>query len=65
MALNICFKAGAAAGKAGSFIPPNPPEMEPLASRHTPAYRAARLFMHGVNLGNYLEAPPGQSWGIT
>ena len=21
--------------------------------------------MHGVNLGNYLEVPPGQNWGVT
>ena len=39
--------------------------MKPIASHRTPAYRAAKLFMHGVNLGNYLEAPPGQNWGVT
>jgi len=29
---------------------------------HTPAHLAARRFMHGVNLGNCLEAPPN-TWG--
>jgi endoglucanase len=47
------------------FTPTNPPEMKPIASRTTPAYQAAKLFRHGVNLGNYLEAPPGQNWGVT
>jgi endoglucanase len=47
------------------FKPSNPPEMQRLAGRDSPAYQAAKLFMHGVNLGNYLEAPPGQNWGVT
>ncbi len=47
------------------FTPANPPEMKPIASHATPAYRAAKLFLHGVNLGNYLEAPPNQNWGVT
>lgn len=47
------------------FTPANPPAMKPLAGHATPAYRAAKLFLHGANLGNYLEAPPGQSWGVT
>jgi len=50
---------------SAAFTPSNPPEMKPIASHHTPAYRAAKLFMHGVNLGNYLEAPPGLNWGVT
>ncbi len=53
------------AATGDSFVPSNPPEMKPLANRDSPAYQAARLFMHGVNLGNYLEAPPGQNWGVT
>ena len=48
----------AAADSETNFIPDNPPEMKPFASHHTPAYRAARQFMRGVNLGDYLEAPP-------
>jgi endoglucanase len=51
-------------GKA-AFTPANPPEMRRLTERDSPAHRAAKLFMHGVNLGNYLEAPPGQNWGVT
>ena len=38
--------------------------MLPLASQDTPAYRAAKLFQHGANLGNYLEVPPGKNWAV-
>jgi endoglucanase len=48
-----------------AFMPSNPPGMKPIASRRTLAYQSAKLFMHGVNLGNYLEAPPGLNWGVT
>jgi endoglucanase len=62
----LAFQNGVSRAAAGdSFIPSNPPEMKPLANRDSPAYQAARLFMHGVNLGNYLEVPPGQNWGVT
>ncbi|HEU6448214.1 MAG TPA: glycoside hydrolase family 5 protein [Verrucomicrobiae bacterium] len=47
------------------FVPPAKPQMQPISSHDTPAYRAAKMFRHGVNLGNYLEAPPSQSWGVT
>ncbi|HZI32369.1 MAG TPA: glycoside hydrolase family 5 protein, partial [Candidatus Binatia bacterium] len=47
------------------FAPENPPAMKPIASHDTAAWRAARFFQHGVNLGNYLEVPPGQHWGVT
>jgi len=47
------------------FIPSNPPEMTRIVSRHSPAHQAAAHFMRGVNLGNYLEVPPGQSWRVT
>jgi endoglucanase len=40
------------------FVPSNPPEMKPITSHDTPAYRAAKHFLRGVNLGDYLEAPP-------
>jgi len=43
------------------FVPSNPPDMRPIASHHTPAYRAAKLFRRGANLGDYLEAPRGRS----
>ena len=62
----LAFQNGVGRAVAGdAFVPSNPPEMKPLASRESPAYQAARLFMRGVNLGNYLEAPPGQNWGVT
>jgi endoglucanase len=38
------------------FIPSNPPEMQPLTNRNSPAFQAARRFLRGVNLGDYLEA---------
>jgi endoglucanase len=54
-------------GQAGddTFTPSNPPQMRQLTDFNSPAWRAAKLFMHGVNLGNYLEAPPGAEWGVT
>jgi endoglucanase len=39
-----------------TFTASNPPEMKPIPSHRTPAYKAAKLFQHGVNLGDYLEA---------
>jgi endoglucanase len=54
-----------APAKAKISQPANPPEMKRLTDKNSPAYQAAKLFRHGVNLGNYLEAPPGQSWGVT
>jgi endoglucanase len=63
LALFLVLDIALAAGDA-PFVPSNPPEMKPLTSRHSPAYKAAKSFMHGVNLGNYLEAPPDQNWGV-
>jgi endoglucanase len=40
------------------------PEMKPIKSRHTAAWKAARHFQHGVNLANFLEVPPGQRWNV-
>lgn len=34
-----------------------------LSSTDTPAHRAARRFMRGVNFSNYFEAPAGEDWG--
>ena len=42
--------------KAAPFVPSNPPEMQPLTNHHSPAFQAAKRFMRGVNLGDYLEA---------
>jgi endoglucanase len=50
---------------AEDFTPANPPAMKPIKSHRTPAYREAKLFLHGANLGNFLEVPPGQRWGVT
>jgi endoglucanase len=47
--------AQTAAGGDG-FTPSNPPEMTPIKKRHTPAWREAKLFLRGANLGDYLEA---------
>ena len=44
-----------------NFKPANPPAMKPISSHDTPAYRAAKNFQHGVNLGDYLEAG---RWGV-
>jgi endoglucanase len=46
------------------FTPTNPKEMAPLKNHDTPAYRAAKKFQHGVNLGDYLESWPRHSWGV-
>jgi endoglucanase len=48
-----------------NFVPSNPPAMARIASHHTPAYSAAKMFMRGVNLGDYLESWPVRSWGVT
>jgi hypothetical protein len=49
--------------KARAGVPPDYREMRPLTGHSTAAHRAAKKFLHGTNLGNYLEAPPGQDWG--
>lgn len=54
-----------AAETSWQFTPKNPPAMQPITSHDTPAWHAAKLFLHGVNLGNYLEVPPGQNWAVT
>src|ERR1039458_8756907 len=46
----------AQSGDGGNFTPANPPEMQPIANHNTPAYREAKLFLRGANLGDYLEA---------
>jgi endoglucanase len=60
----VAFENCSAAGET-LFVPSNPPEMQRLTNFHSRAYETAKLFMHGANLGNYLEAPPGASWGVT
>src|SRR5262245_8368588 len=41
------------------------PLLQRIANRDSLAHRAAKKFLRGVNLGNYLEAPPTQNWGAT
>lgn len=48
-----------------AFVPSNPPEMRRLSDFNSTAWQAAKMFMHGVNLGNYLEVPPGGHWSVT
>ena len=40
-----------------------PADLRRVSGRNTAGYQAARKFLRGTNLGNYLEAPPGQDWG--
>ena len=54
--------AASAHSQNEGFVPANPPEMKLLTNPHSPAHQAAAHFMRGVNLGNYLEAPPGPNW---
>ncbi len=55
---SLSFAQSAANDEA--FTPENPPAMQPITNHDTPAYRAAKLFLHGVNLGDYLEAGKGR-----
>src|ERR1700727_2319610 len=48
-----------------NFVPLNPPAMARIVNHHTPADRSAKKFMRGANLGDYLEAWPQRSWGVT
>ena len=50
---------------ARAVEPSNYNGMARIADTNTPAHQAARKLMRGVNLGNYLEAPPGQNWGVS
>ncbi len=47
---------------ARAQVPTNFTETARLGT-NTPAHEAALKFMRGVNLGNWLDAPPGQDWG--
>ncbi len=51
--------------QARAAVPADFKEMRRIADRNTPAHAAAKRFMRGTNLGNYLEAPPGQNWGAS
>ena len=49
---------------ARAVRPDNLLEMKRIVSRNTPAHKAARRLLRGANLGNGLEAPLGQDWGV-
>ena len=53
-----CRLPAATTTNAAAFTPANPPELKRIISHDTPAWRAARMFQRGANLGDYLEAPP-------
>jgi endoglucanase len=40
------------------------PAMKRMTDRNTPAHLAARGFMRGANIANYLEVPPGEGWSV-
>jgi len=48
---------------ARAAFPTNLIDMARIPGANTPAHAAARKFMRGANMGDYLEAPPGQDWG--
>jgi endoglucanase len=48
---------------ARAVFPAGFTDMTHVPGTSTPAHIAARKFMRGVNMGNCLEAPPGQDWG--
>ncbi len=39
--------------------------MKRLTEANSPAHEAAKWFLRGANLGNYLESPARASWGVT
>ncbi len=59
------LRVSAQTDREGTFKPANPPQMQRLPNFDSPAWQEAKLFMRGANLGNYLETPPGQHWGVT
>jgi endoglucanase len=50
---------------ARAQVPTNFTDMARITNTNSAAHLAARRFMRGVNLGNHLEAPPGQNWGAS
>jgi endoglucanase len=40
------------------------PAMKRITGRGTPAHLAAKGFMRGANIANYLEVPPGDHWSV-
>lgn len=48
---------------ARAQTPTNFTDMARVTNTNSAAHVASRKFMRGVNLGNYLEAPPNEDWG--
>ena len=65
ISLVCAFQFAIRAADASGFVPANPPEMKRLTGADSPAHQAAKWFMRGANLGNYLESPAKQRWGIS
>jgi endoglucanase len=40
------------------------PAMKPITKHNTPARKAAKKFMRGVNIANYLSVPPDEDWTV-
>ena len=40
------------------------PAMKFITNQDNPARLAAKRFMHGVNIANYLDVPPGENWAV-
>jgi endoglucanase len=55
----ITIRLSARAARPVGFV-----AMQRIHHKSTPAHRAAKRFLRGANLGNGLEAPPGQDWGV-
>jgi endoglucanase len=56
----VLLLAGVVAAAAQNDLP----AMKPITGHQTPAYKAARSFMRGVNLANFLEVPPARHWSV-
>jgi endoglucanase len=55
----------AVAADAPAFVPSNPPEMKRITEVNSPAHQAAKRFLRGANLGDYLEVPASRPPGVT
>ena len=62
--LLVVLSAPFARAQDDKFDPSNPPEMTVLTNHNSRAYQTAARLLRGVNLGNYLEIPAGQDWGV-
>jgi endoglucanase len=60
LALLLTARLAAQPDSLRTFKPSNPPQMQRLTNFDSPAWQAAKLFMRGANLGDYLEAPPSR-----